>query len=138
MDNMGKFAGKGAMYAAARPRYAEGLLAFLVDGAGLVPGALVADVGSGTGIFSEQLLDAGFRVIGVEPNDDMREQAFLFGIQGVQQRFGRGGAARVLQRTLRSAVVGQPPAAHTRGFHRPRAVLVARAPLREMAAPSPR
>lgn len=55
MDNMGKFAGKGAMYAAACPRYAEGLLAFLVDGAGLVPGALVADVGSGTGIFSEQL-----------------------------------------------------------------------------------
>ena len=55
MDNTGKFTGKGAMYAAARPRYAEGLLAFLVDGAGLVPGALVADVGSGTGIFSEQL-----------------------------------------------------------------------------------
>lgn len=55
MDNMGKFAGKGAMYAAARPRYAEGLLAYLADEAGLTPGALVADVGSGTGIFSEQL-----------------------------------------------------------------------------------
>lgn len=55
MDNTGKFTGKGAMYAAARPRYAEGLLAFFVDGAGLVLGALVADVGSGTGIFSEQL-----------------------------------------------------------------------------------
>ena len=138
MDNTGKFTGKGAVYAAARPHYAEGLLAHLADETGLAPGALVADVGSGTGIFSEQLLDAGFRVIGAEPNDDMREQAFLFGIQGVQERFGRGGAARVIQRTLRSAVVGQPPAAHTRGFHRPRAVLVARAPLREMAAPSPR
>lgn len=75
MDNMGKFAGKGAMYAAARPRYAEGLLAYLADEAGLAPGAFVADVGSGTGIFSEQLLDIGFRVIGVEPNDDMRTQA---------------------------------------------------------------
>ncbi len=75
MDNTGKFTGKGAVYAAARPRYAEGLLAYLADGAGLAPGALVADVGSGTGIFSEQLLDAGYRVIGVEPNDDMRTQA---------------------------------------------------------------
>ena len=55
MDNTGKFTGKGAVYAAARPHYAEGLLAFVVDGAGLVPGALGADVGSGTGIFSEQL-----------------------------------------------------------------------------------
>ena len=75
MDNTGKFTGKGAVYAAARPRYAEGLLEYLADKAGLAPGALVVDVGSGTGIFSEQLLDAGFRVIGVEPNADMREQA---------------------------------------------------------------
>lgn len=52
MDNTGKFTGKGAVYAAARPRYA---LAYLADEAGLAPGVLVADVGSGTGIFSEQL-----------------------------------------------------------------------------------
>ncbi len=55
MDNTGRFTGKGAVHAAARPRYAEGLLAYLADEAGLAPGALVADVGSGTGIFSEQL-----------------------------------------------------------------------------------
>ena len=75
MDNTGKFTGKGAVYAAARPRYAEGLVAYLAGEVGLAPGALVADVGSGTGIFSKQLLDAGFRVVGVEPNADMREQA---------------------------------------------------------------
>lgn len=55
MDNTGKFTGKGAVYAAVRPRYAEEPLAYLADEAGLAPGALVADVGSGTGIFSEQL-----------------------------------------------------------------------------------
>lgn len=55
MDNTEKFTGKGALHAAARPRYAEGLLAYLADEAGLAPGTLVADVGSGTGIFSEQL-----------------------------------------------------------------------------------
>lgn len=75
MGNTSKFTGKGVVYAAARPRYAEELFAFLSDEVGLAPGALVADVGSGMGIFSEQLLDAGFSVIGVEPNGDMREQA---------------------------------------------------------------
>ncbi len=75
MDNAGKFTGKGAVYAAARPRYAEGLLEYLASKERLEPGALVADVGSGTGIFSEQLLDVGLCVIGVEPNADMRAQA---------------------------------------------------------------
>lgn len=55
MDNTEKFTGKGAVHAAARPRYAEELLAYLADETGLAPGALVADVRSGTGIFSEQL-----------------------------------------------------------------------------------
>lgn len=49
MDNTGKFTGKGAVYAAARPRYAEELLTYLADEAGLTPGALVADVGVGHG-----------------------------------------------------------------------------------------
>lgn len=75
MDNTGKFTGKGAVYAAARPRYAEGLLEYLASKERLEPGALVADVDAGTGIFSEQLLDAGLCVIGVEPNADMRAQA---------------------------------------------------------------
>ena len=55
MENTWKFTGKGAVYEAELPRYAEGLLAYLADEAGLAPGALVADVGAGTGIFSEQL-----------------------------------------------------------------------------------
>lgn len=94
MDSTGKFTGKGAVYAAARPRYAEGLFAYLADEAGLASGALVADVGSGTGIFSEQLLDAGFRVIGVEPNSDMREQAerALGGRQGHRSVCGTADA----------------------------------------------
>ena len=36
---------------------------------------IVADIGSGTGIFSRQLLESGLHVIGVEPNDDMRKMA---------------------------------------------------------------
>lgn len=39
---------------------------------GLGVGARVADIGSGTGIFTRQLLEAGFDVSAVEPNEAMR------------------------------------------------------------------
>jgi SAM-dependent methyltransferase len=41
----------------------------------LSPDAVVADVGSGTGILSRGFLDRGHRVYGVEPNTGMREAA---------------------------------------------------------------
>jgi ubiquinone/menaquinone biosynthesis C-methylase UbiE len=37
--------------------------------------SIVADIGSGTGIFTRQLLERGLHVIAVEPNDDMRTKA---------------------------------------------------------------
>jgi ubiquinone/menaquinone biosynthesis C-methylase UbiE len=42
---------------------------------GLSEGTVVADVGSGTGIFTRLLLDAGATVFAVEPNDAMRGAA---------------------------------------------------------------
>ncbi|MCI4060598.1 class I SAM-dependent methyltransferase, partial [Bacillus cereus] len=36
---------------------------------------IVAYIGSGTGIFSNLLLESGLHVIGVEPNYDMRKMA---------------------------------------------------------------
>ena len=74
-DNTHRFTGKGAVYAAARPRYAEGLFEFLASCPNAAPGSVIADIGSGTGIFSEQLIEHGWEVVGVEPNDDMRAQA---------------------------------------------------------------
>ncbi len=40
-------------------------------------GGIVADVGLGTGIMSDQLLSVGYVVYAVEPNEDMRKQAEL-------------------------------------------------------------
>ena len=36
---------------------------------------VIADIGSGTGIFSRQLLHNGYNVYAVEPNADMRKKA---------------------------------------------------------------
>jgi SAM-dependent methyltransferase len=62
-------------YVAYRPGYPAGVVGFLRGELGLTPGATVADVGSGTGILSELLLEAGCAVVGVEPNDAMRAAA---------------------------------------------------------------
>lgn len=75
MDYTNRFSGKGEIYAKARPRYAAGLFDYLKNTMGVPAGSIFADVGSGTGIFAEQLLDCGYRVFAVEPNADMREKA---------------------------------------------------------------
>lgn len=61
-------------YSKARPGYSEKVLDLLC-GELLKSGDIIADVGSGTGIFSKALLERGFAVFGVEPNDEMRKQA---------------------------------------------------------------
>lgn len=62
-----------------RPTYPPGVLDLLIARFGLLPGSVVADVGSGTGIFSRLLLDRGFTVKGVEPNAAMREASLDLG-----------------------------------------------------------
>jgi SAM-dependent methyltransferase len=51
------------------------LLPLLESEIGLTPAATIADVGSGTGIFSRLLLDYGCTVYAIEPNAEMRAYA---------------------------------------------------------------
>lgn len=74
-DHTSRFDGKGALYAKARPGYAPGLLGYLQNTLRIPEGSVIADVGSGTGIFTALLLDCGYRVYAVEPNADMRKEA---------------------------------------------------------------
>lgn len=71
----GKFTDKADIYAKYRPSYPEEYIDYLVSQNELNKERIVADIGSGTGILSRQLLDRGLRVFGVEPNDDMRKMA---------------------------------------------------------------
>lgn len=68
--NEEKFSGRAELYALSRPSYAQGAIDLI---GGMVPrGGVIADIGAGTGIFTRQLLSAGYRVYAVEPNADMR------------------------------------------------------------------
>lgn len=77
VDNTNRFTGKAELYVQARPRYADALFSYMKEDLQLREGSVVVDVGSGTGIMSDQLLSAGYVVYAVEPNEDMRKQAEL-------------------------------------------------------------
>jgi SAM-dependent methyltransferase len=70
-----RFSARADHYRRYRPGYPPASIDLLATQCGLSAGAVVADVGSGTGILSEQLLGRGARVIGIEPNDRMRTAA---------------------------------------------------------------
>lgn len=72
MDTVGRFSKRVENYVKYRPSYPAAVLDLLVERCGLSDSSRIADIGSGTGIFSRLLLDRGFHVYGVEPGDDMR------------------------------------------------------------------
>ena len=68
MDNSKKFDGRTAVYSVARPHYAEQLFEMLSTEYGFC-GKPIADIGSGTGLFTEGLLKYGNTVYAVELNE---------------------------------------------------------------------
>ena len=75
MDYTNRFDGKGEIYAKARAKYAAVLFDFLKNDLKASGGSVFADIGSGTGIFTEQLLNCGYKVFAIETNGDMRKKA---------------------------------------------------------------
>lgn len=74
-DPRTRFTERVGDYRRHRPDYPGGVIEFLMARVAPEPGVLVADVGSGTGILTRQLLEAGYHVAAVEPNDAMRKVA---------------------------------------------------------------
>jgi SAM-dependent methyltransferase len=68
-----RFSDRVEPYARYRPRYPNTLLNYLTIR--VSPPATIADIGSGTGILSDQLLQFGYQVVAVEPNKPMRKAA---------------------------------------------------------------
>lgn len=75
VDPKQRFSGRASSYARARPGYPQALFDHLFSVGALFKGCKVADLGSGTGIFSELLLHQGLSVFAVEPNQEMRAVA---------------------------------------------------------------
>ena len=68
-----RFSDRVENYVRYRPGYPAEVLRTLNTACGLSPGHVVADIASGTGIWTRMLLENGNPVFGVEPNTVMRE-----------------------------------------------------------------
>ncbi|MDR7240655.1 class I SAM-dependent methyltransferase [Neobacillus drentensis] len=75
MKSTEKFTDKAEVYEKYRPNYPNEYVEYLFAATMLNENSTIADIGSGTGILSRQLLKRNLTVIGVEPNDDMRKKA---------------------------------------------------------------
>jgi len=70
-----RFSDRVENYARYRPGYPPEVLQELKAECGLTPTHVVADIASGTGIWTRMLLENGNPVFGIEPNREMREAA---------------------------------------------------------------
>lgn len=73
VDSKERFSDRVENYVRFRPGYPMGVVEVLKKDCGLTRDSVVADIASGTGIFTRLLLENGNRVFGVEPNADMRQ-----------------------------------------------------------------
>ncbi|HUK42936.1 MAG TPA: class I SAM-dependent methyltransferase [Candidatus Bathyarchaeia archaeon] len=71
-DPVARFSDRAEDYAKYRPHYSHDVVHALQAACGLRPEHLIADAGCGPGLLAEIFLQNGNRVVGVEPNREMR------------------------------------------------------------------
>lgn len=77
-DATQRFSSRVDDYVRFRPGYPPEIVELLKKECGLTSDNVIADIASGTGIFTRTLLENGNRVFGVEPNDEMRRAGERF------------------------------------------------------------
>jgi len=104
-----RFTSRVETYAKYRPGYPTEVIELLRSECGLTHASIVADVGSGTGIFSELLLKNGNTVIGVEPNEAMRcaAESLLRGYLNFQSVNGSAEATTLPNASVDLITAGQ-------------------------------
>jgi len=75
IDPTKRFTDRVSNYVKYRPGYPKEVIDHLEKECHLSAQSAIADIGSGTGIFTKLLVERGYNVYAVEPNDAMREEA---------------------------------------------------------------
>lgn len=97
-----RFSARVENYVRYRPSYPSGIIDILRDECGLTSESIVADIASGTGIFTRFMLANGNRVFAVEPNADMRRagEEYLAGYSRLVSVDGRAEATTLADRSV--------------------------------------
>ena len=108
-DATTRFTSRVGDYVRWRPTYPQELVTLLETETEVRPPAHVADVGSGTGISTVALLDAGYEVFAIEPNAAMRAAAekSLAGRTGFHSLAGTSAATGLLPASVDLVVAAQ-------------------------------
>ncbi len=104
-----RFSSRVQNYVKYRPHYPQAIIATLREECQLVSAAVVADIGSGTGILSELFLQNGNPVFGVEPNREMREagERILKNYPGFRSVSGKAEATTLADQSIDFIAAGQ-------------------------------
>jgi ubiquinone/menaquinone biosynthesis C-methylase UbiE len=108
-DPTSRFSDRVDDYVKYRPHYSHDVVDALREACGLRPEQVVADIGCGTGLLAEIFLDSGNRVIGVEPNLEMRlaGERYLSGWPRFSMVDGNAEFTTLPQDSVDFAIAGQ-------------------------------
>lgn len=108
-DAKSRFSSRVADYVRYRPGYPSALTDLLERECGLLPAHQIADIGSGTGFLSKLFLRNGNRVLGIEPNAEMRAagDGFLAAYDNFQSFNGTAEATGLTAQSVDFVTAGQ-------------------------------
>ncbi len=108
-NNTTRFSNRVEDYVKYRPSYPEEIITFLQQSYGLTQDKLLVDIGAGTGISTELFLKAGYRVIAVEPNREMREKSveLLSSYEGFSAQDGKAEEVALESGSIDGIISGQ-------------------------------
>lgn len=92
MDNKERFSNRTDHYVKHRPSYPKEAIDFMYGTIGFCETSVIAEIGAGTGIFTELLLKRGSEVMAVEPNEAMRRAAEAKLADAARVRWSAGSA----------------------------------------------
>jgi SAM-dependent methyltransferase len=104
-----RFSDRAEDYAKYRPHYSPDIITALQQACGLQPEHVIADVGCGPGMLAEIFLQNGNRVIGVEPNREMRlaGEKYLAAYPNFSMVDGSAEATTLAPRSVDFVIAGQ-------------------------------
>ncbi len=108
-DPKARFSDRVDDYVKYRPRYDRTVVEALAKACDLNSRHLIADVGCGTGFSAEPFLQNGNRVIGIEPNREMREagEGFLAKYPQFEMREGSAERTGLPDKSVDFVIAGQ-------------------------------
>lgn len=104
-----RFSNRVEDYVKYRPSYPQEIISFLQSNYGLTPDKLLVDIGAGTGISTELFLKAGYRVVAVEPNQEMRRKCIelLGSYEGLTVQDGKAEQMGLAEESVDGIIAGQ-------------------------------